>query len=210
METTRGHARRWALWGMVVLMLGWTAPGLAAQTLQASDISGIAITGSGVVIPAVGFAVPTHDRVLSFRTQADAIHFHRAAGVVLRTVDDGALRDLAGSVVPAATQRTFADFFRGGPDAAAAKPWLRAMLVGDDPSSEAGPAADAFLEASAGLLGAGMAMDVAFYNTRTATEYATAVAAYNALVSVAPSSALVSETGAYPGLYAIFQALDGS
>lgn len=163
-----------------------------AQTANQSDVTGIPITSSSVVSPVFTVSVGGAVRVITFVTPQIQIAYQQAAGRINAQLSSQTFTTQQGFRAPPAAQNLLYEVASGGAGSATAAERLLDRLTAGNASPQAVNSAQAFVDAFRGLLAKGINMNAQFFNSLTATQFANAVAAYNAFIDASPASYLAS------------------
>ncbi|MGA9836932.1 MAG: hypothetical protein WBQ26_06415 [Gemmatimonadaceae bacterium] len=186
-----------------VALLPLTAVAAAAQIANQSDISGISITSSSIVSPVFSVSLGGTIRVITFITPQIATAFQQAAARINAQLNSQTFATDQGIVPPPVTQNLLYEVASGGPGSGPASTQLLNVLTADNASPQTMANAEAFVEAFRGLLAKGIVMNLEFFNSLTATQFANAVAAYNAFIDSSSEAFLVAPVPEVAAIHAI-------
>ncbi len=164
-------------------ILALAASTAAAQVANQSDVSGISITSSSIVSPVFSMSLGGTTRLITFITPQIAAAFQQSAGRINAQLSSQTFATSDGVRPSAATQNLLYEVLSGGAASGPASTQLLNTLTTGNGSPQAVANAEAFVDAVRGLLAKGIVMNPQFFNSVTATQFANAVAAYNAFVN---------------------------
>ncbi len=184
-------------------LLPLTALAAAAQVANQSDVTGISITSSSIVSPVFSVSLSGTVRVITFITPQIATAFQRSAARINAQLSSQTFATDQGFVPPPATQNLLYEVLSGGSESGLASTQLLSVLTAHNASPETVANAEASVEAFRGLLAKGIMMNLQFFNSLTATQFANAVAAYNAFVDSSNEVFLASPPAELAAIHSI-------
>ena len=189
----------------LLALLVRTAP---AQIANQSDISGLSLTGSGVVSSLFTVQVGSALRVPTFLTPSIADAFMQAAALISAQLRSQTYATPLGVQLSPTTQNLLYEVGSGVPGSdVAARALVTILTAGNNGAPATLSSAQAFVESFRGLLGVGVGMDPKFFNSLAAKQLADAVAAYNAFIDSSSPAYLASAPPALVAITAILSQL---